>query len=271
MQATFSFGRNWKKFVRDSADEKALLAAVDSLREFGANPAGRTFIDIGCGSGLFSLAALRMGAAKVISFDADQNSVEASLLLRKKFGAEGGNWEISRGSILDDALVEKLRGQGDIVYSWGVLHHTGDMHKAVKNAAELVKTGGSLVIAIYNHGPGAPFWKRVKILYNRLPPLAPFFLCAYLLSFGLYSAILELRAKPGAPFRRRGMKLYYDAVDWLGGYPYEYACFDEIRDFVESLGFRLTLSPTVFPCGKDSGPSIRLSNTGCNEFVFVRL
>jgi SAM-dependent methyltransferase len=269
MKITFSFGRNWTNYVKNSADEKALLDAVGSLKAFGTDLAGRIFIDIGCGSGLFSLAALKMGAAKVISFDADPNSVQASLLLREKFRAMNANWEISHGSILDAGLIEKLKGQGDIVYSWGVLHHTGEMHKAVENAAKLVKSGGTFIIAIYNHGPGSLFWKKVKIFYNRYPLLTPLILCLYMLTFGLYTAIRKFRTDPAA-LKDRGMKLYYNAIDWLGGYPYEYACFDDMRDFVEKIGFKLTLAPTILPCGKNEKPSIRLSNTGCNEFVFIK-
>ena len=268
-RATFSFGRNWKNYVRHSADEKALLDAVSSLKEFGTEIAGRTFMDIGCGSGLFSLAALEMGAARVISFDADPNSVDASLLLREKFRAKHPNWDISHGSILDEELVKELEGGGDVVYSWGVLHHTGAMYQAVRNAARLVKDGGTFIIAIYNHGPGSRFWEKVKIFYNRFPALAPLVLAAYLLTFGLYTAVRRSRTDPSA-LRERGMNLYYNAVDWLGGYPYEYACFEEIKAFVEKLGFELTLAPTILPCGRSERPSFRLSNTGCNEFVFVK-
>ena len=59
------------------------------------------------------------------------------------------------------------------------------------------------------------------------------------------------------PFvRQRGMDIYYDAVDWVGGSPYEYASREEIVEFMEKKGLDLTkFIPTK-------------GFTGCNEFVF---
>src|SRR6185295_2573935 len=91
-------------------------------------------------------------------------------------------WHISCGSVLDPDFMQSL-GTFDVVYSWGVLHHTGSMWTAVDRAARAVAIGGSLFIALYNdQGPQSVRWARVKRTYNRLPrALRP----PYMLAFGV--------------------------------------------------------------------------------------
>lgn len=147
---TFSFGRNWKRYVKYVLNEDILQNAQDSLVRFlGENFDfnNKVFVDIGCGSGIFSIAALNLGFSKVLSVDIDKQSIEATLLARDKFAPQAiENWEIFQGSILEDSLLQTLRKKiGDkkiIVYSWGVLHHTGDLQKAMQNVMDLVSGGG---------------------------------------------------------------------------------------------------------------------------------
>ncbi|KUK09962.1 MAG: 3-demethylubiquinone-9 3-methyltransferase [Clostridia bacterium 41_269] len=172
---------------------------------------------------------------------------------------------------MDEGLVEKLSGKGDIVYSWGVLHHTGNMRKAIENTARLVKEKGYLIIAIYNHAPSSEFWLKVKKFYNDRPLLQPLLIALYgsfvVLGYMVKRRTFRLR-------RERGMHVFFDAIDWLGGLPYEFACFDEVKGFVENLGFKLIHAPTELPCGKGVRTSLlknfRAAYTGCNEFVFRR-
>src|SRR5215831_11278680 len=93
---------------------------------------GKTFLDIGSGSGMHSLAALRLGADRIFSFDYDENSVMSTARLRDSAGSPA-KWTVEVGSVLDERFIRTL-DQFDIVYSWGVLHHTGDMWPAVRNA-----------------------------------------------------------------------------------------------------------------------------------------
>jgi len=277
----FWFGRNWKNYVRKAVNEKVLDEAKKSLltyvpenieaRDFYQ---GKIFIDAGCGSGLFSLSALLLGSQKVISFDIQQESIEALELLKKKFQhliSQDSYWEYFVGNILDDNLIKKLEQKGDIVYSWGVLHHTGNMWKAIENASKLVKTGGFFIIAIYNHAPSSEDWQKIKRFYNDhlyIQPVLGFI-------YGLYVCLgYMLRRKTLNLYRDRGMHVFYDAIDWIGGYPYEFACFEEVKDFVEKLGFKLIKSPTRLPCGKNEKSSLidilLAKNTGNNEFVFKK-
>ena len=154
---TFSFGRNWKRYVRYVLNEEILQNAQNSLvRYFGEDFdfSGKVFVDIGCGSGIFSLSALRLGVKRVISIDVDQNSIEATLMTRDKFGvAFSGKWEIIGGSVLDSVfmenLQESLRGENLIVYSWGVLHHTGNLLLAMQNVMRLLSAGGGQIMPIF--------------------------------------------------------------------------------------------------------------------------
>ncbi len=249
----FDFGKNWEFFIKNCFNKEKLDEAERSLIEFiGADRIkGKTFLDAGCGSGLFSLAAYRLGASKVVSFDIDPYSVRCCEYLRREEG-NVGNWEIFQGSVLDADFLSKL-GDYDLVYSWGVLHHTGDMWQAVKNVSALVKKGGLLYIAIYNKADGlsiypdgrfgpSKFWIKEKKIYTSLPSIAQSFIdysvmCAliimYILTFN--NPIKKIKSHK----QLRGMSWRVDIKDWLGGYPYEYASVAEVFLFLKKLGFIL--------------------------------
>jgi SAM-dependent methyltransferase len=260
----FEFGRNWQRFLT-VLDEERISDAERSLKTMlGLDTlAGKKMLDVGCGSGLFSLAATRLGAARVHSFDYDPQSVACANQLRQRFAPPGTDWTIERGSALDSSYLEKL-GQWDIVYSWGVLHHTGDMHQALTNVVGLVRNDGILFISIYNdQGWKSRAWRHVKRLYNRGPvargAILATFAC-YAVSRGAIEDIARGRnpmARYRAHKRRRGMSVIHDWFDWLGGYPYEVARPQEIVDLYGSFGFELERVQTT-------------SSLGCNEFVLRR-
>jgi SAM-dependent methyltransferase len=255
----FAFGENWHKFSQ-SLDQEQLLAAEDSLvKMIGLKSlSGLTFVDIGCGSGIFSLAAVNLGAEKTVSFDIDPKNVHcASQLKEKKQPAR--NWEIKEGSALDREFLRSL-GQFDIVYSWGVLHHTGSLWPAVDNACSLVRPEGKLFIALYNdQGILSKIWKIIKKTYVRLPgPLKPVLAVAIIIPFEVkYFLARVFRGKESslAP-RERGMKWWYDWIDWIGGYPFETAKPETVISYLQGKGFVLERAETC-----DTG-------WGNNEFVF---
>ena len=123
----FQFGENWSRFL-SLVDEDRIAEAAARLSELLGDISGKSFLDVGSGSGIHSLAALRLGASRVLSFDYDSKSVACTAELKRRF-APMANWQIEAGSALDEQYLRSL-GPFDIVYAWGVLHHTGAMWKS---------------------------------------------------------------------------------------------------------------------------------------------
>jgi 2-polyprenyl-6-hydroxyphenyl methylase/3-demethylubiquinone-9 3-methyltransferase len=259
----FEFGKNWAWFLATLNDDK-IAEAVASLRDMleGESLAGRTFLDIGSGSGLFSLAARKLGA-RVHSLDYDPNSVGCTQTLRDRYFPNDEQWIVESGSALDADYIRSL-GKFDVVYSWGVLHHTGNMWAALANAALPVADHGQLFIAIYNdQGPHSVRWLKTKRLYNRLPKGLRFLVVWPSFWMLNWRTLVKdtLKLQPLKSIRAygqggRGMSFWQDVVDWVGGYPFEVAKPEELFDFYRKLGFTLTRLRTA-------GGSL-----GCNELVF---
>lgn len=244
----FNFGENWASYTDKVIDEQKIAAAVDSLKMLlaGEPLEGRSFLDVGCGTGMFSAAASRLGARPVLGIDVNPLCVDVSRSNQKAYGAHP-DARFETVSILDAARVAEL-GRFDVVYAWGSLHHTGRMWEAVTNTASRVKPGGTFILAIYHRHWTSGAWKAVKIVYNVSPRwLKPVWTAIFYPL--LYLAKLVI-TRDNPLKMHRGMDLYHDVVDWIGGYPYEYASIDEMKRFVEKLGFQMIrVFPAVLPTG----------------------
>ncbi len=235
----FGFGRNWERYLKEHFSEERVQISKEHLLNFLKmdDLKGKSFLDIGCGSGLHSLAALRAGAAQIVSFDYDPHSVLATQMLRK-YAGNPENWEVKQGSILDMQFINAFE-PADIVYSWGVLHHTGSMWQAVENTKYLMKNDSLLYIALYGDdlyfGHPKSYWAEIKKRYNQVGWLEKkrieFW---YIREFYLQKKVTKIPdlIKQAREYKKsRGMDLYRDAVDWLGGWPFEYASVEEVENF----------------------------------------
>jgi SAM-dependent methyltransferase len=265
----FTFGRNWRRYVDAFLDDEKIAHAQAETSAFldSGNLYGKRFLDVGCGSGLFSLVAHRMGAAEVISFDVDSDSVGATSRMCERAGSPA-HWRIMQGSILDRKFLAGLP-RADVVYVWGVLHHTGAMWNAIRNTAELIRPGGLMYLAIYNkqeyhtlrNWRGSYRWLRIKKLYNAGGPVLRLALETWYKGKDIATMLIRLK-NPRAEIRRysssRGMSWSVDTSDWLGGMPYEFAGVDEIFNYChKELGLELrNLKSTIF--------------LGCNQFLFYK-
>ena len=249
----FEFGKNWKNYSR-FIDSKKIEIGKESLKEYFniENFKNKTFLDVGCGSGLFSICATSLGA-KVRSFDYDPDSVDCTKKVFKTHTKKKAL--VEKGDILDKSFIQKL-GKFDYVYSWGVLHHTGNLNAALKNIDMLVKKKGKLFISIYNNqGAKSKAWKKIKLIYNKFFFLRPLLFIIFFIFMKLPEIIYKIIKKKKD---LRGMNPFIDLIDWLGGYPFETAKPEEIFDFFRKLGYSLEKIRTV------NGKS------GCNEFVFMK-
>ena len=258
----FEFGENWTRFLKVLDDERIAEAQKSLVSMLGIKSLdGIRFLDVGSGSGLFSLAARFLGA-KVTSFDFDPKSVACARELKRRYFPDDPDWQILEGSVLDERFLASL-GQHDLVYSWGVLHHTGALWAALANVVPAIAPGGRLFISIYNdQGYISRWWTRVKRLYCSSLAGRVLVQAIYIPYFFLPAFFHDLR-KLRNPFQRyteykqqRGMSKVHDWYDWLGGYPFEVAKPEQIFDFYRDKGLELRRLTTC------------AGGLGCNQFVF---
>jgi len=280
----FAFGQNWKGFIEKSFSAERVAVAKTKLLETLQLPdlQGKTFLDVGCGSGIHSLAALQAGADKIVSFDYDPDSVATSTSLKDLVG-NPPHWEIMRGSVLDRSFITAL-GKFDIVYSWGVLHHTGHMWDAIRNVGIPVAADGALFIALYSYttyqdfallgSPTPEEWLDVKERYNRSTARQKRVMeWQYVLGPRWYlpwmAAINYLRFKRSEAryIESRGMEIWTDVRDWLGGWPMEFVNELELLRFAKK---ELKLEIVEMICGEGNTEFVFLPENGRNWLSEVK-
>lgn len=258
----YGFGKNWNEFVANHLSDEVVEKSVEHMKRFMREDslAGKTFLDIGCGSGIHSLAAKKLGASKVIAFDYDLDSVNTAKQVRDWSGQKD-NWEIMQGSVLDKEFMKSLE-KTDVVYSWGVLHHTGSMWEAIENAAIPMKDDSEFYIALYSSDiylkPTPDFWIKLKRAYNQADSLTKALMELKYVYWIYIRPEIEAGNDPLSQmenYGKRGMTVWTDAKDWMGGFPMEFAGFNETRLFcAEKLGLDLVNV---------------LTGEGCTEYLFT--
>jgi cyclopropane fatty-acyl-phospholipid synthase-like methyltransferase len=257
----FEFGENWKRYA-SSVDRDRIEHTIEATaRLFPEGLNGRSFLDIGSGSGVRAIAALEIGAASVRAVDIDENSAATTHDLLARF-AKGKTWTVETASVFD------LAGQYDVVFSWGVLHHTGDMWRAIEHAASLVKPGGLLAIAIYTRGPNYERWQAIKRFYSGAPkPVQKMvfatYVAAFLPTWPSFAGRSPLAFVRNYQKQNHGMNFSHNVHDWLGGYPYEAATVGEIDAKLTGLGLKEVRTFAV-------DPGRGVWSAGCSEYVYRR-
>ncbi len=262
MRIGFDFGSNWKRFATYQLTTARVEDAFSTFQQLtdGIDLESASVLDVGFGQGLSALCAARLGA-NVVCLDLDSECAEALELTSRFFAPEvRQRLKVEIGSIVSDSMLRTLErnqpGGYDVVHSWGVLHHTGQLEQAFANCVSLVRPGGFLIVAIYNHHWSSRAWVHIKRMYCRLPSLGQKMLVALFVPVIFSAKLLATRKNPLR--KDRGMDFIVDIVDWVGGYPYEYASVKEICELGAARGlYPLRVNPAEVP-------------TGCNEFVFVK-
>lgn len=263
----FAFGDNWEKFstlVTNSEIDEAVVKLKQMLLKNSLD--NKSFLDVGCGSGLHSLAAVRLGARTVHAFDIDPQSVSTTKKLLSTYAPDyPAHVELKN---VHEAAPVNDHDRYDIVYSWGVLHHTGDMRDAIRKASAFVAPDGKFIIAIYKKSPLCAFWRVEKSFYSRMPPFLQFPITAVF--SGIYLLGVLINGKNPVEYVKsykgfRGMNFWHDMIDWLGGYPYESASPAEMKAFFSDLGFDLDAEYNTDPV-----KAMGVFGCGCAEYVFSR-
>lgn len=259
----FGFGENWNKYIQKNLSQERIDISKNYFLSFVKckNIKGKTFLDIGCGSGLHSIGALQAGANQVDGFDYDPQSVEANRFIQKQMG-HPQNWTVQQGDVLNDEFMSRFP-KYDIVYSWGVLHHTGNVWKAMDNAASRVKSGGLFYIALYSADMYTPeqiqYWLDIKQKYVKSGSfMRTFMVWQYVWRHSLCRRLRNIphfiksvkKHKAG-----RGMSIFTDIRDWIGGWPMEFVADKDAIKFCEERGFKLENIKT---------------GDACTEFLFVK-
>ena len=260
----YEFGKNWQNFNRSFSSEERIKIVENSILDFIHldNLNGKTFLDIGSGSGLQSLAVYNAGAKEIFSFDYDSKSVEATKSLWIQSG-KPKNWTVCQGSVLDEEFMNSI-GKFDIVYSWGVLHHTGDLWNALKNSQISLKSNGVLYISLYAkeayQNPSQEYWLEIKQKYNK----ADYIEKKKMEITYIYQILMESKIRNIYKFikmmltykKNRGMALWIDIKDWLGGWPMEFSSAKEVYSFTKSKMHLCLIN-------------LKMGN-GCTEYLFKK-
>jgi ubiquinone/menaquinone biosynthesis C-methylase UbiE len=162
------YGKLWDKYETDEYIKEAyrIIESRFKNNEFDLSVLkGKTILDMGCGSGRYTIALTKTGAEKVYGIDLGKESIRKAALIAEKSGIR--NIEFDVGSVLDLPYEDNLF---DFIYSNGVLHHTENLEQGINELYRTLKPGGESFLYLY--ADGGIFWysrKKMPRVMKKIP------------------------------------------------------------------------------------------------------
>ncbi len=181
---------------------------------------GKKVLEVGCGCGIDLIQFARAGA-EIYGIDLSHYSVE---LTRKCLELYGLQAEVKQG---DGRHLPFSSDYFDLVYSWGMLHHSPQPSKAVEEIYRVLKPGGYIKAMVYYHNSPAwlPLWLKYALLKGRIFTSLSRVISEHYESPGtrtftmkqikdLFRLFSELKFE-SAPLREIAFLKKYQALSWL--------------------------------------------------------
>ena len=151
-----------RQFYDQVEDERNRLEPFIAAFADFASARDRALLEIGVGVGTDFIRFARAGA-RVTGVDLTQHSVS---LVRQRLALEGLTGEVQ---VADAEQLPFKDAAFDVVYSWGVLHHTPEPDLAIAEAVRVLKPGGRLCLMLYARHSWVAYglWARYGLLAGR--------------------------------------------------------------------------------------------------------
>jgi len=188
---------------------------------------GRTVLDAGCGTGIFSIIFANKGAAKVMGIDISPGSLMTAESLRKKFNLQ--NVEFQKQDMLELPFGDETF---DIIWAWGTVHHTTAPFKAISELVRVLKRGGSFLLAVYRK-------TRLTLVHEIIrktlikTPRRSWTALSRILAFFLAPVVFLFKKREKS---RKGEKLSELILDWYFVPIRHYYTPEEMKIFLKGKG-----------------------------------
>ena len=161
------FGKLWKERMKNNfLDSRKVLLDSFIKNNFDLNfLKGKNVLDMGCGSGRFTLALASMGVKKAVGVDLGSEGIEIAKRNAKINNIK--NARFIRASVLDLPFKDE---SFDFVFCKGVLHHTGNFNKGMQEYYRVMTKNGKGFLYLY--GNGGIFWnsrKKMREVMKSIP------------------------------------------------------------------------------------------------------
>jgi ubiquinone/menaquinone biosynthesis C-methylase UbiE len=189
---------------------------------------GKSILDAGCGTGIFSIIFANKGADQVTGIDISEGSLHTAQSLKEKFGLKNAEFE------KQDMLALPFPDRSfDIVWAWGTVHHTTDPFKAIDELIRVLKPSGSILLAIYKRTRLTFIHEIIRKILVRTPRKT-WKVLAKILAIFLSPVIFLLKKREKS---RKGEKLEELIIDWYFVPIRHYYKPGEIKNYLEERGF----------------------------------